>query len=843
MTSTARCAAAAVLLIICQAVLAADQGVQGMPLRDFIASLQREGLRIIYSTDLVREGYRVVAEPSSTDPKEALAEVVEPYGLRVTDGPAGNLLITRAEAAAPTIVVRALDAASGVAVSGARVLLDGRPAGVTNDAGVLALDGVTAGGHRLAATADGYDDEGTAEFSAPTSGDLTVQVRLDPGPAPLPEIIVTSSLYNIRYQQAGSYTFLDRELTTKLPHLGDEALRAIARLPGAAGGGLSSRHHVRGGLQNEQLFLLDGLRLYEPYHLKDFHSIATIVPESVIAGIDFYSAGYQARYGDRMSGVVDISLRDPPENTETELGLTFFHTSAMSRGRFGGDDRGDWLLSGRRGNLDLLVDAVNPEYGSPRYQDYLAHAGWDFGAHSVSGNALFSNDKISLALTDGSEQASARYKNHILWLKAESQWNDRVESTTILSATEIENRRTGMTDTPGVISGFVDDERDFRSLALKQDWLYDLSDRWLLRAGYELKRLEADYRYAAALDIAPPFDGILDNEPSETRATGVSPRGAQYAGYTELRWRPVDSVALDLGLRWDQQTYTTAMDDEQMSPRINLLWRLGAGTDLRLAYGQYYQAQEINELQVSDGMVDFHPAQRARHLVASLTHAFEQGPELRVEAYQKKYYGLMPRFENIFDPLVLIPELQIDRARIDADRAAAEGLEVTLSGEGTDELSWWASYAWSRSVDKMEGETIRRSWDQTHSFSAGISRDWSHWSFSAAGVARSGWPKTLLVMETAQNPDGSTALVAVIEPRNSRRHDAFRSLDVRLSRRFNVPRGELTAFLEVTNLSNRENPCCTEYSIVVDEDGNRSVVANDGTWLPIVPSLGVVWRF
>jgi outer membrane receptor protein involved in Fe transport len=786
----------------------------------------------------------VLAEPASADPEEALNEVLAPYGLTVADGPGGSLLITKGKAVAATVTVRVLDTDSGTAVAGASVSIDGRPAGVADAAGRLLVQDLAAGRHRVRASADDYDEGSAVEFLAGPD-DVTVRVLLDEsGPDPLPEIIVTSSHYNIRYQQAGSHTFLDHELTTKLPHLGDEALRTIARLPGATGAGLSSRNHVRGGLQNEQLFLLDGLRLYEPYHLKDFHSITTIVHQSVIAGIDFYSAGYQARYGDRMSGVVDIILRESPEETETELGLTFFHTSAMSRGRFGGHDRGDWLVSGRRANLDLLADIVNPDYGSPRYQDYLGHVGWDLGGHTyLSGNALFASDKISLAQTDGSERANARYKNEILWLKAVSQWSDRIESSTILSATEIENRRTGVTDKPGVIAGFVDDAREFRSLALKQDWEYDVSDRWLLRAGFELKRLEAEYRYEAALDIAPPFDQILENQPMTTHDFDVSQRGSQYAGYTELRWRPAASIALDLGLRWDQQTYTTATDDEQVSPRTNLLWRAGRNTEFRLAFGQYYQAQEINELQVSDGVVEFHPAQRARHLVASLTHGFGDGPELRVEAYEKRYYGLMPRFENIFDPLVLIPELQIDRARIDADSATADGLEITLSGGGDEGLAWWASYAWSRSVDRIGDQTIRRSWDQRHTFSAGVSRDWRQWSFSAAGVARTGWPKTVLVIETVQNPDGSTGLAVAVEPRDSRRHGSFHSLDVRVSRRFDLPKGELTAFLEVSNLSDRGNPCCTEYAVALDAAGDTEVVANGRTWLPIVPSLGVVWRF
>jgi outer membrane receptor protein involved in Fe transport len=461
----------------------------------------------------------------------------------------------------------------------------------------------------------------------------------------------------------------------------------------------------------------------------------------------------------------------------------------------------------------------------------------------LTANALVSYDKITVSEIDDSEQANAKYRNDVFWLKAVSTWSDKLEGSTILSATEIENQRAGMTEKPGVISGFVEDAREFRSLALKQDWKYGISDRWLLSTGFELKRLEAEYRYNASLAISPPFDQILDNQPVENRSIDISPRGSQYAAYSALRWRPSDRVTLDAGLRWDQQTYTTADDDEQVSPRINLLYRAGNNTELRFAFGEYYQAQEINELQVSDGVTHFYPAQRAQHLVASLTHSFDFGVDLRLETYQKKYRSLMPRFENIFDPLVLIPELQIDRARIDAESAVAEGIELTLGGDDSNELSWWTSYSWSRIVDKFQDETTKRSWDQTHTFSAGLSRDWRKWSFSAAGVLHTGWPKTVLLVEEVTNSDGSTSLVATTGPRNSRRHAVFHSLDARISRRFDLPKGDLTAFLEVTNLNNRENSCCTEYSVQPDSEANELVQAKGGSWLPIVPSLGVVWRF
>jgi outer membrane receptor protein involved in Fe transport len=823
----------------------AETSWKGASLREYIASLLEQGVRIIYSTDLVRNDYTVLEEPTSPDPAMALRGALSPYGLTAADGPAGSLLIIIDDRAVATLTVSVAEAGRGQAVPSARVLIDGAPVGRTDMSGELSVAGITPGDHELVAVAEGYLDSTTVPFTATAPGPpVDVGVILTRRPQPLTEIIVTSSLYNLRYGPPASHTYLDRDLTTKLPDLGEEAMRSLTRVPGAASGGISTRTHVRGGIQNEQLFLLDGLRLYEPYHMKDFHEVATIVDQGAIAGIDFYSAGYPARYGDRMSGVVDISLRQPPDEMQTELGLSFFNTSALSLGRFGGGDRGDWIVSARRGNLDLLADVVNPEYGAPRYSDLLLHAGWELGERTyLSANSLFSYDKISISEIDDSVHANAKYQNNILWIKAKTSWTGDLDSTTILSATEIDNSRQGTSEQPGVLAGMVDDARTFRSLALKQDWEYSLSRAWVVRSGFEVKRLEAAYSYASTFFIAAPFDRALDNAPMEIRNIHIAPRGSQYALYAEARWQATDRLIIDAGLRWDQQTYTTAQGDAQTSPRLSVLYELGPATELRVGFGEFYQAQEINELQVADGVTDFHGAQHAQHLVAGLEHEFEAGFDLRLELYQKKYRDLMPRYENIFDGLVLIPELQIDRARIDAGSAIAEGAEITLSADRSDDLFWWVSYTWSRADDIEGGSNIPRSWDQTHTLNAGLSWDWRKWTFSAAGIVHTGWPKSELVAETVINPDNTPGLVVSSVHRNSLRHGEFQTLDVRISRTFDVGMGELTAFVEVTNLYNHENPCCTEYSIATDEDGTLAIISSESNWLPMVPSLGVVWRF
>ena len=757
MRELARCLVALAACCSLATAFAQSPVLKGSPLAEYLDALTRQGLRIIYSSDLVGAEQVLLQEPDPSDPKSSLADLLRPYGLKAVDGPSGSLLIVRDESAA------------------------------------------------------------------------AVPAEVRPAVAkPLPEIIVTSSLHRLKYAESGSHTYLERELSTRIPAAAEEAVRLTNRLPGTASGGVSSRNHIRGGEVNEVLFLFDGLRLYEPYHLKDFQAVASIVNAAAISGIDFYTGGYPVRYGDRMSGVMSMKLREPAERVETELSLSFYNASALSLGRFGKKEQGDWLVAARRGNLDLIADVIDPDYGSPDYQDLLLHVGWNFGPRArFSANLLASHDKISIADDDVGERATADYDNRVLWLKWIADWSDVLQSETIVSLNDISDTRVASLDMPGIVSGALDEARDFMAFEIRQDWSYSPTDTWMVNLGFRGRHQDAEYRHSLDKTVVAPFDQILDNAPFVSRSLELSPEGAQYAAYSELRWQPLKKLIVDLGLRWDQQTYTTSSDDRQYSPRASLLWRSSDRTEFRIGFGQFYQAQEINELQVSDGVGTFYPAQRAKHLVANLKHSFREGIDLDVSLYRKAFRSLRPRFENVFNALTLVPELQFDRVMINAPEAESRGIELMASyGAGDDDLFWWLGYSWSEVIDTTASGKMKRSWDQTHTGKLGVSWRWGAWSFSAAGEVHTGWPKSLITSEL-----------------NALRYSVFHTLDARVSRDFDVKRGTLTAFLEVTNLYNRNNPCCTEYSIQPGPGGSNELVGIEKYWLPIVPSLGVVWRF
>ncbi len=653
--------------------------------------------------------------------------------------------------------------------------------------------------------------------------------------------MVSTSRFALGDVQSGSHTLVSGDVLQTLPRLGEETLKAVQRLPGVAGNGVSGLSPVRGGEAGETLILLDGLELYEPFHMKNFLSPVSLLDSRFINGLDFYSGGYGAAYGDRMSAVIDAHSLDAPVDHHVELGLSLFHANALAAGALD-DGRGDWLVSLRQSNLGRVFNLLESDYGDPEYSDGFARIGYALTEDThIAFNVLASLDEISIPWERTGESAFARYRNTYVWTTIDHTWSDSLTSRLIASYTDVDNDRQGEVNDPGYRTGNVQDRRSFQVAGVTA--AFSWVPKWGVHQwGAEVRQLQAEYDYASRVAYEPNalFPGIGGS--AQTRNLAVSPDGWAYAAFWSSRLNIADAWVMEAGVRLEDQEYTGPEHAVQATPRLSLLYTALPSTRLRASWGQYSQSQRINELQIEDGIVTFLPAQHASHLVLGFDHDWSPTMTSRLEAYRKDYSTLKPRFENLFDPLVLLPELQADRVRIAPSSARMQGIEMSLSWRPRGAWSGWFSYVWSETEDVVSGVKTPRSWDQTHAVSTGIRWTRGRWDVTLADTWHSGWPMTAVAVQTAATPGGNVS-TAVIGPRNGERLGSFQSLDLRASRRFALPRGELEAFLEITNLTNHDNPCCIDYQVVTEPDGATRLDVQTSNWLGVVPSIGVLWKY
>src|SRR5581483_10877912 len=118
--------------------------------------------------------------------------------------------------------------------------------------------------------------------------------------------------------------------------------------------------------------------------------------------------------------------------------------------RFGGE-RGEWVVSARRSNLDVWYSALSKLPGKPSYMDGFGKVSYRLNDDlRVTAGALYFADVISVAMDDGDEQASADYKDRYAWVRFDHDLLPDLSGSTILAHAELGSSRTGRTDKDGV---------------------------------------------------------------------------------------------------------------------------------------------------------------------------------------------------------------------------------------------------------------------------------------------------------------------------------------------------------------------------------------------------------
>ncbi len=661
-----------------------------------------------------------------------------------------------------------------------------------------------------------------------------------PQAIPLPEVIVSGSRYQILRELLGASSLITQRTIQQLPDFGEDPIRAVQRLPGTAAGGISAKSYIRGGEQNETDIILNGQRLLDPFHVRDFQSPFSAIDARAIDGIEVFTGGFPVKYGDRMGGMILIDTLTPSKPLQTEIGVSVFNTSLLSAGTAADGDV-EWVLSARRGNLDLIL---NKNLGKPSYYDIFAEIELDLSPRTrLSANGLLIEDRV-LVVTESDlserEESKNETQNAYFWINWDQQWTNWLQSNTTLSTNSFSSERTGQINDPVSIIGQVDDQRSVNIAGIRQDWIYDVTENHRLLFGAEFRSLDANYNYSSAVDYFGLIRSFATAPPSNERDLAIHVDGRSIALYFSDRWQLARKTVAEAGIRWDKQTYTNTARETQVSPRFSILHALGRNTTLRASWGRFYQSQGIYELQIEDGITEFFPAQRSDQTILGLQHRFRDHYSFRIEAYWKSMSQLRPRFENLFDPLAVMPEIKPDRVRISPEKAYARGLEFSLAYETDEAFSWWATYTRAEVEDQINGVEVPRSWDQKYAMQVGLAWSNDRWDIGLAMNHRSGWPKTSVSIDTASDPLLPTVTAG---ERNTERFGRFTTIDMRISYKKPVAIGTLSMYFELSNALNRSNPCCIDFELIEDNQGNVTIEQEDDSWFPRLPAIGFLWEF
>lgn len=664
---------------------------------------------------------------------------------------------------------------------------------------------------------------------------------VDSEPVKLADYVVTPSRFGISEDLAPRAATFTHDEIARLPQLGEDVFRAIARVPGLSGSDFSAKFWVRGAANDKILTRLDGNTLIEPFHLKDLGGALSVIDLETVSRLDLITGGFTSEYGDRLAGVMLLETDRPvASRPRTTLGLSLMGARGTSRGTFA-DGRGAWLASLRLGYPDVSLEIANAEELTPRYHDAFAKVEYDLDAnHTLAVSVLSSRDRLRYLNPNDSTMLASHYRDDYAWLRWQARFGAGVSADTALGVAALAwNRSTR--PTPGASGSNLlhnlDDQRRLDQLTLRQDWTVESGAGTLFRAGFEAARGSATYRYGSTVDSLRAVNGVAVVD-RVTRDLARDADGRSFGIYAAWRQRLGEHVVAETGLRQDRQSWTGGGG---LSPRVNLAAHYGA-TTLRAAWGVYRQAQGLHDLPVRDGETTFQTGERATHVVLGLDRVLRPGLVARAEVFQRRVADPLAHWENLVNPLRLAGELEYDRVRLAPTAGRAQGAEASLRGTGP-RLRWSASYAWTRAEEALGGRWLPVARDQRHTVT--LDGTWSpnaRWDFSAAWQYRSGWPTTHFIYDTASLNNGGTLFTPRLLAPLGARLPGYHRLDLRVTRIWRGPSSTVRAFIDLFNVYGAGN--VFRYDARIEGAGTTfRITRTPQKSLPLLPSAGVQWDF
>ena len=636
---------------------------------------------------------------------EALLHILKKTGTQLNITKEGNLAIVPLKNDKITkgiIKGRVIDSENEISLIGTNIMLVGTYIGGTSDKnGNFIIENIPAGTYTVRFSYIGYDQKKIENVEIIDNNEIELSVELKPHAILLKEITVTPSQFSIMGDVPTvkqSMTHEDLQTVT----FGEDLYRAVTRLPGISASDFSAKFTVRGGENDEILVLMDGMEIYEPFHLKDIDGGAlSIIDVAAIESIDLLTGGFPAEYGNRMTGVFNIkSTQMSAGKKRTSLGLSLMNTRFMSEGSFK-QNRGSWLFSARRGYLDVVLDLMGEEAPpKPTYYDILGNIHFKLtDKHTISANILHARDNLNF-IEDDEDIDKTSYGNSYAWVTLKSVPNSKIYIQSIASYGNIKHDRFGINYTNDLSSIYfnVDDKKNVDLFGFKQDWNFDFSDKVYLKWGFDLKGLKSSYDYFSQKQnyIYRPEDEDLVW--MSTNQANFHPSGSKFSAYISNRFRIFTPLTTELGLRYDHISYS---DDKLISPRINFAYTLGKQTFLRGGWGYFYQSEGIHEIRVPDKETSFFPAELAKHWVAGLEHTFGNGLNIRFEGYHKNLSNIRPTYRNWSNDIEIFPELQNDRFKLNFNGGVSKGLEFYAKYDRGGKITWWSSYGISDFKDDI----------------------------------------------------------------------------------------------------------------------------------------------
>ena len=528
----------------------------------------------------------------------------------------------------------------------------------------------------------------------------------------------------------------------------------LKTLPGVSSANeLSSQYSVRGGNFDENLVYVNGIEVYRPFLIHSGQQEGlSFVNSDLVGSILFSAGGFSAKYGDKMSSVLDIKYKQP-KKISSSVSMSLLGGSAHLEG-ISKNRRLNYLLGLRHKSNQYLLNSLDTEAEyRPRFSDlqtfinYKLNTNWDISFLSnISSNQYqmipqdrntdFGTFNEALRLTIFFEgQELDKYQTYFGALSTKYNPNTKLKLELTASAFqtyEEENfdilgeywlyqldNNLGSDNFGDVafdrgVGKYINHARnslDARVLNFSHKGNYSEKDKninWGLKFQNEKiddKISEWTLIDSAGFTLPHPYDSIgLPSNPNqqvlmnELLKTDISISSFRQSGYLEYS-QDINNLSLNAGTR---SSYWSYNEELLVSPRISLAYAPNWEKDVvfRLASGIYYQSPFYRELRYPSGEVNQNiKSQKSVHYVLGSDYLFYKwGRPFKwiTEIYYKKLDDLIPyKVDNV----------RIQYLAENNSKGYATGIDLKINGEFVSGVESWASLSIMKTEEDIIGDS------------------------------------------------------------------------------------------------------------------------------------------
>ncbi len=719
---------------------------------------------------------------------------------------------------------------------GVNIILSGTNIGAASGInGEFEISNIDVGNYRLKASAIGYQSAVKTDVIVSSAKPAYVEFKLAEQIIELGDVTVTSDFFESTPTEINSVKSFSYEEIRRAPGGFEDVVRALSVLPGVAQAEAGRNDLVvRGGAPSENLYIIDGFVVPNINHFGSQGATGgalSYVNLDFVNETTFSSGGFSSIYGDKLSSVLTIDLRDGRDDriggkatvAATQFGLNV--EGPIS-------EKSNFLFSARRSYLDFIFNAAGFGF-VPEYYDVLSKFTHNFDSRNrisylfigAFDRVNFNNDTEDNVIDNsrvlGSNQnqylAGVSFRHlhskgfYTIKLSRNFVDYDSFQKDTLFNPIFQNKSREGENE-------------------LRGDVVYKLSKTSELNFGVSGKLI----KFSA--DVRLPIFVTTFGDTLRVNSLNASEYFSKSAGYLQYSNLLFNRLKVSLGGRLD---YFGKIEKKfYASPRFAVGYHLNDKTVISFSTGIYYQNPSYIWL-IADEQNTNLKAVRADHYIAGIERRLRDDTRLKIEGFYKDYKNYPASTLRTY---LLLANTGAGYGGAD-DNFNAFGLEP-LTSDGTGEVKGvelsiqkkssriphygLASLTYSQSTFvPINGVESPGQYDQKWIFNLSVGYIFNQkWETSLKFRYATGNPYTPYNSDGTQNV--SEYLSARIEPNHS--------LDLRVDRRWNFKSWNLIAYLDVQNVYNRKNSSSVRWDFKENKVDESSSIG-------LLPSIGISIEF